>query len=337
MSEQQGNLDRVIGLGGATFLGLGSILGTGVFVSIGLAAGVAGPSVILAVVLAAAIATCNGMSSAQLAAAHPVSGGTYEYGYRYLNPLLGFGAGWMFLCAKSASAATAALGFSGYLLHAIGRGDQTTMVIVALAGVVVLTGVVLLGMRRSNVANTVIVLVTLTALGAFVVTGLPDATDNLGERLSPFFGDGAFGLLEATALMFVAYTGYGRIATLGEEVREPRKTIPRAIITTLGVSAVLYVSIAVVAVGAAGAGSFGTIAESAAAPLEVVARGLGHDSVAKVIAVGAVTAMLGVLLNLLLGLSRVLLAMDEVADEVARLLLSDENGAIVELDGSQPR
>ena len=310
-----GGLQRVVGLGGATLLGLGSILGTGVFVSIGLAAGVAGPSVILAVVFAAAIATCNGMSSAQLAAAHPVSGGTYEYGYEFLNPALGFAAGWLFLCAKSASAATAALGFSAYLLHAVGRGDHTAMVVVALSGVVVMTVVVLTGMRRSNLTNAVIVTVTLAALIAFVVSGLPAASDDLGDRLTPLLGEGGIhGLLEATALMFVAYTGYGRIATLGEEVHEPRKTIPRAIITTLVVSAALYTAVAVVAVGAAGTGGFGSATQSAAAPLETIARGLGHPSVAILVAIGAVTAMLGVLLNLLLGLSRVLLAMGRRGD-----------------------
>lgn len=310
-----GKLERVVGVGGATLLGLGSILGTGVFVSIGLAAGVAGPSVILAVVLAAGIATCNGMSSAQLAAAHPVSGGTYEYGHQFLNPHLGFAAGWMYLCAKSASAATAALGFSGYLLHALRRGDHTIMVVVALASVVVLTLVVLSGMRRSNRTNAVIVSMTLLALVAFVVSGVPAASKGLDEQLSGFLGDdGMHGLLHATALMFVAYTGYGRIATLGEEVREPRKTIPRAIITTLWVSALLYISVAVVAVGAAGASGFGVATKGGAAPLEVIARALGNDSVAVVVAVGAVTAMLGVLLNLLLGLSRVLLAMGRRGD-----------------------
>lgn len=318
-----GDLQRVVGVGGATLLGLGSILGTGVFVSIGLAAGVAGPSVILAVVLAAGIATCNGMSSAQLAAAHPVSGGTYEYGYRFLNPHLGFAAGWMFLCAKSASAATAALGFSAYLHHALQRGDHTTMVAGAVGAVVVLTIVVLSGLRRSNRVNAVIVSVTIGALVAFVVSGLPEASESLGDRLSPFVGDaGAVGLLEATALMFVAYTGYGRIATLGEEIHEPRKNIPRAIITTLWISALLYVSVAVVAVGAAGAGGFGAVSENAAAPLELIARGLGHGEIAIVIAIGAVTAMLGVLLNLLLGLSRVLLAMGRRGDmpgQVARV------------------
>ena len=110
-------LKRDVGVLGATMMGLGSILGTGVFVSIGIAAGNAGPAVVLAIVIAALVAICNALSSAQLAASHPVSGGTYEYGYTYLHPTLGFTAGWMFLCAKSASAATAALGFAGYLLH----------------------------------------------------------------------------------------------------------------------------------------------------------------------------------------------------------------------------
>src|SRR5690554_8005061 len=110
-------------------MGLGSILGTGIFVSIGIAAGIAGPSIVVAVLLAAVVATFNGLSSAQLAASHPVSGGTYEYGYRYLNPTLGFTAGWMFLCAKSASAATAALGLAGYLLAGTGlsSADSTTL------------------------------------------------------------------------------------------------------------------------------------------------------------------------------------------------------------------
>lgn len=101
-------------------MGLGSMVGTGVFVSIGIATGIAGTAVLLAIALAAVVATCNALSSAQLAASHAVSGGTYEYGYRYLNPTLGFTAGWMFLCAKTASAATAALGFGGYLLRLLG-------------------------------------------------------------------------------------------------------------------------------------------------------------------------------------------------------------------------
>jgi APA family basic amino acid/polyamine antiporter len=308
---------RVVGVPGAVLIGLGSILGTGIFVSIGIAAGVAGPSVILAVALAAAVATFNGLSSAQLAASHPVSGGTYEYGYRYLSPALGFTAGWMFLSAKSASAATAALGFAGYVLHAAGHDHAGARVVLALLGVVVLTAVVAGGMRQSNRTNTVVVSLTLMALAAFVVAGLPKALEGAPAHLSGLLGGDDFrvpGLLHATALMFVAYTGYGRIATLGEEIRDPRRNIPRAIVATLLVTMVLYAAVAFVAVAAVGAPGVAEATRAAAAPLEVVAHAFGVPGVAWLVAVGAVTAMLGVLLNLVLGLSRVLLAMSRRGD-----------------------
>ncbi|MCC5822811.1 MAG: amino acid permease [Planctomycetes bacterium] len=301
-------------------MGLGSILGTGVFVSVGIAAGVAGPAVVLAIALAGVLAVCNALSSAQLAASHPVSGGTYEYGYRYLTPTLGFGAGWMFLCAKSASAATAALGFAGYTLHAAGVDSRPARTALALGAVVVLTGLVLAGVRRSNRANTVIVGATLVALAFFVVAGLRSAVLNAGDNLTPFFGGlddsvpATRRLLEATALMFVAYTGYGRIATLGEEVAEPRRTIPRAIVITLIVSMTLYIAVGLVGVAGAGVGVFAGDGTRAAAPLEVAARSFGVPGAGWVLAAGAVTAMLGVLLNLILGLSRVALAMGRRGD-----------------------
>lgn len=297
---------------GSVFMGLGSIVGTGVFVSIGIAAGVAGPSVVLAVAFAALVASANGLSSAQLAAAHPVSGGTYEYGYQYLSPSLGFTAGWMFLFAKSASAATAALGFSGYALDLFGV-DSGWLVPVALGAVVVLTAVILAGIRQSNLANTAIVSVTLLALVAFVVVGFSEVVP---ANFDGFLGGerGGLGLLEATALMFVAYTGYGRIATLGEEVKDPKRNIPRAIITTLLVTMVLYVAVAYVAVGVAGAERLAILTEDLAAPLEAIAAEFSGSALAVVVAVGAVTAMLGVLLNLIVGLSRVLLAMGRRGD-----------------------
>lgn len=307
-------LRRELGVFGAVMMGLGSIIGTGVFVSIGVAAGVAGPAVTAAIVVAAFVATCNALSSAQLAAEHPVSGGTYEYGYKHLHPAMGFAAGWMFLCAKSASAATAALGFAGYLLHVM-KGDARWLPWLAVGAVVVLTVLVLSGMKRSNAANIVIVSVTLATLACFVVAGLPALAERGADNLSPFFGvGGAPGFLEATALMFVAYTGYGRIATLGEEVKAPRKTIPRAIVVTLIVSATLYAAVGLVAIGTLGAEGLSAATQRIAAPLETAARDFNLPGVAWIVAVGAVTAMLGVLLNLILGLSRVLLAMGRRGD-----------------------
>jgi APA family basic amino acid/polyamine antiporter len=304
-------LARVVGLPGAVLLGLGSIVGTGAFVSIGIAAGVAGPSVVVAIGVAACLAACNGLSSAQLAASHPVSGGTYEYGYRYLTPTLGFTAGWMFLCAKSASAATAALGLAGYTLDVFGVTAPMARVSLAIMAVAGITALVLGGMTRSNRVNAAIVTFTLLALAVFVVAGAPTAVESSQSTLSGVFSGTTDlrSLLEATALMFVAYTGYGRIATLGEEVREPRRTIPRAIIITLVISAVLYISVSLVAVGAVGAEAVARFTAATAAPLEEVARTFSGPLLPRLLAAAAITAMLGVLLNLVLGLSRVLLAM----------------------------
>ncbi len=307
-------LKRELGVLGATLMGLGSIVGTGVFVSIGIAAGIAGPAVILAVAIGAIVATCNGLNSAQLAATHAVSGGTYEYGYKYLTPWLGFTAGWMFLLAKTASAATAALGFAGYLLNVTGL-SSTLVVPTAMFAVVVLTLIVLTGIRRSNTANMVIVSVTLLSLAFFIVTCLPRAATVGVDNLTPFF-TGDFGtVLHASALMFVAYTGYGRIATMGEEAREPRKTIPQAMIVCLVLTMLLYMSVAAVGIGAVGADVLGNATgQTKAAPLEVAVRSVAGAGGAVVLAIGAMTAMLGVLLNLILGLSRVLLAMGRRRD-----------------------
>lgn len=316
-------LKRQVGLVGAIALGLGSIIGAGVFVSIGIATGIAGPAVIVAIALAAGVAICNGLNSAQLAASHPVSGGSYEYGYRYLNPQLGFTAGWMFLLAKSASAATSALGFAGYLLNVLSIDNHTLLIPIALSAIVVLTLVVLGGIRRSNAVNLVIVSITLLSLLFFVVAGFPIVLNSQFANFTPFVPDQPIpAVLQATALMFVAYTGYGRIATMGEEVREPQRTIPRAVIVTLGVTMLLYLSVAIVGIGVVDADVLGTVTNRQVAPLEVAARSFGIPGSRLVLAVGAMTATLGVLLNLILGLSRVLFAMGRRRDMpgiVARL------------------
>jgi len=323
IASEPARLRPELGVFGAVLLGLGSIIGTGVFVSLGIAAGVAGPAVVPALAIAALVATFNALSSAQLAASHPVSGGSYEYGYAYLRPWLGFCAGWMFLCAKTASAATAALGFAGYLLSLLGAG-QSGRLLLAAATALLLTAIVLCGLRLSNRVNIAIVSFTLLALGAFVLCALPQALAQGPANLSDFGGtDAAEGLLpallQASALLFVAYTGYGRIATLGEEVHEPRRTIPRAIVIALWFCAALYIVVGLVAVAAVGAAELGRAANGETAPLVVAARQFAAPALQWLIGLGALTAMLGVLLNLILGLSRVLLAMGRRGDMPAVL------------------
>lgn len=279
-------------------LGLGSIIGTGVFISLGIGASIAGPMILPAIGLAGLVALCNGLSSAQLAANHPVSGGTYEYGHRWLNPSLGFVAGWMFLCAKSASAATAALGFALYL-------NPENSLPIALAIVWVITAITLLGIQRTNTINTLIVGAVLLSLIAFVVFGAPAISANPQNWQSALDGENLKNLLPATALMFVAFTGYGRIATLGEEVTEPRRTIPRAIIATLVTTTVIYIVVTWVALANAG-NQFSSLA--------IIAQTFSRPSLVKVLTAGAIIAMASVLLNLVLGLSRVVLAMGRRCD-----------------------
>jgi APA family basic amino acid/polyamine antiporter len=243
----------------------------------------------------------------------------------------------MFLCAKTASAATAALGLAGYVLHMFGRSDPIARVVLGLAVIVVLTIIVAGGMKRSNRTNAVIVTVTLVALVALIGVG---AADLFARDATMVFDQLAFdgacsgdlrSILHATALMFVAYTGYGRIATLGEEIRAPRRSIPRAIIITLVISALLYGAVAIVAIGTVGAAQLAEATLTTAAPLEAVARQLGASWLPPVIAVGAITAMIGVVLNLLLGISRVVLAMARRRDLPTKLATVGEH------DGSPTR
>lgn len=322
MSEsksQPQQLKREVGIFGAMMLGMGSIVGTGVFISIAIGIETSGPAVILAIIVAAIVATCNGLSSAQLAASHPVAGGTYEYGYKYLNPWMGFSAGWLFLLAKSASAATAALGFAIYLYDLTELSFLQDKVVVALACVVILTIIVFTGLRRSSTINTIIVSITMLALFAFIIFGFSSATQNSGKNLTPFFQSSDehpqwMSFLKTCALMFVAYTGYGRVATLGEEIHNPRKNIPIAIILTLIASSILYVLIAWVSVASTGASHFQSGLVDGHAPLISVAKSFNQPWLLTLLSIGAITAMLGVLLNLILGLSRIVLAMGRRKD-----------------------
>ncbi len=303
-------LKRAIKTPGAILMGLGSIVGTGIFVSIAIATQVSGNGIVIAIVIAALLATFNGLSSAQLAAAHPVSGGTYEYGNRFINSYFGFTAGWMFLIAKSASAATAVLGCVGYLFYAFDVGSANWQIVAAgLLLLLIMTYLVSGGISRSNQANKYIVSVTLVGLASLVVTGLfvngvptQPVTDAVTDVSTS-------SILYASALMFVAYTGYGRIATLGEEVAEPRTTIPKAIILAMVFIVILYLAVSLTALQVMGAEAFGQTVDGEAAPLMIVAQALSVPVIGPVITIAAITAMLGVLLNLILGLSRVMLSM----------------------------
>lgn len=299
-------LRRELGLLDAVGVGFGAIVGAGIFVVTGVAAGIAGPAFLIGLLLAGIAATCNALSSAQLAAEYPQSGGTYEYGYRVLHPWAGFVAGWMFLASKIAAAGTVALGLAGYLDGVVPGLPART---VAAGAIVVFTLLNYFGIKRSSRVNLLIVAASLGALLAFVAAGLFTGAVRR-ENLTPFAPFGWRAVLESGAILFFAYTGYARIATLGEEVHEPKRTIPRAVLITILGAVGLYFAVAVTAVGAIGAPGMA----ATAAPLQVAAEAFAAPWLALVVSLGGVTAMLGVILSQLLGLSRMTFAMARRGD-----------------------
>lgn len=297
--KKNNELVRALTLRDAVGVGLGAIIGAGIFVVTGIAAGVSGPSFIIALIIAGTIAAFNGLSSAQLAAIYPHSGGTYEYGYRLLTPSFGFSAGWMFLISKLSAAGFVAIGFGSYFHQLLPVASPQIISVVA---VIFLTIVNYFGIKKVGILNLVIVAFTLLSLLYLIFSGV---TAMEVTNFKPFAPFGVSGIAEASALLFFAFTGYARIATLGEEIYEPKKTIPRAIIITILLAIVLYAAVSVIAIGVVGAKR---MADSQS-PLQVVAVALTTPAIKPIITIGASTAMLGVLLSQILGISRMMLAM----------------------------
>ena len=290
-------LIRTLGTFDAVTIGLGSMIGAGIFVALGPAAAAAGTWLLAGLALAAVVAYCNATSSARLAALYPQSGGTYVYGRERLGPFWGHAAGWSFVVGKTASCAAMALTVGYYAWPQYAHA-------VAVAVVVALTTVNVVGVQKSALLTRVIVAVVLTVL--FVVVGvlLGSSRSDVG-RLA--FDDpvGIGGVLQAAGLLFFAFAGYARIATLGEEVRDPAKTIPRAIPLALGLTLVVYAVVATAVLTVMGSAALG----SATAPLADAVVAAGHPGVAPLVRVGAVVAAVGSLLALILGVSRTTLAM----------------------------
>ncbi|MFJ9716788.1 APC family permease [Streptomyces sp. NPDC101213] len=296
-SGSAAELRRTLGVGDAVVIGLGSMVGAGIFAALAPAARAAGSGLLLGLALAAVIAYCNAMSSARLAALYPASGGTYVYGRERLGPFWGYLAGWSFVVGKTASCAAMALTVGAYVWP-----EQAHAV--AVAAVVVLTAVNYGGVHKSAWLTRLIVAVVLAVLASVVVVCLGSGQSDAG-RLDIGASGGLGGVLEAAGLLFFAFAGYARIATLGEEVRDPARTIPRAIPLALGIALAVYVCVAVAVLSVLGSEDLGR----AAAPLADAVRAAGVPGLVPVVRVGAAVAALGSLLALILGVSRTTLAM----------------------------
>ncbi|WP_238476321.1 APC family permease [Agromyces mariniharenae] len=302
MTAQQPSLARRLGLRDAIAIGLASMIGAGVFAVWNPAAEAAGAWLLAGLAVAAVVAYANASSTGQLAARYPESGGAYRYGRERLGAWPGFLAGWGFVVGKTASCAAMAMTAADYLVPTEWERP------VAVLAVVVLAGVNLLGITRTARAATLIVIAVLAVLALVLAAG---ATHLLQAGIGPQQAEGApevgwYGVLQSAGLLFFAFAGYARIATLGEEVREPARTIPRAIAIALGIVVVIYAAVAFVLLLVLGPGYLAASVDAPLADLVVVS---GWAWAAPVVQVGAAVAALGALLALIAGIGRTALAM----------------------------
>ena len=288
-------LQRRLGVPTATAIGISAMLGAGIFFVWAPAARAAGAALLIGLAIAALVATLNALSTTQLAMAHPVSGGAYSYGRAELSPTAGFAAGALFLFGKTASVAAIALVAGAYLAPGFERW-------LAVALVIVLTLVNSSGIRSTAFVSfaiaaivVVVIIVTLVAAGSQIEQPAPQAIVG-----------GPLGVLQAASLIFFSFAGYARIATLGEEVRDPGRTLPRAVVTALALVLLLSAATAIVLLVGLGSERLG----ESASPLAELA-GPGWEIVVRI---GAGIACVGSLLGVLAALSRTSLAMARGGD-----------------------
>ncbi len=279
------------------------MLGAGVFSAFAPAARAAGAGLLVGLVVAGAVAFVNATSSAQLAAVYPASGGSYVYGREELGHFWGFLAGWSFVVGKLASLCAIALTFGTYVAPSAARP-------LAVAAVLALTGVNLLGVTKTAAVTGVLVCAVLASLVVAVVACFGGGAADAG-RLTPLWPDsGARGILESAGFLFFAFAGYARIATLGEEVADPRRTIPRAIPLALGIVLAVYAVVGTASLAVLGADGLA----GSAAPLADAVRAGGLEALTPLVRAGAAVASLGVLLSLLAGVGRTTFAMASEGD-----------------------
>ena len=315
--ERGHQLKRVVGLLDLSALGLGAIVGTGIFVIIGEAITLSGPSIILAFVLAGVTCAFSALAYAELASSIPVSGSAYTYAYATLGELVAWIIGWDLILEYAVSVAAVSVGWGQYLNELLDSafgftlpqsissppGDGGTVNLPAAFIVLAITGLLIAGIRESARTNTVMVFIKVGILILFIVLAFT-AFDS--GNMSPFFIDGADGVVSAAALIFFAYIGFDAISTSGEETKRPQRDLPIAIIGSLVVATILYCLVAVAATGALPYDQL----EGAEAPLATVLdEGAGLTWGATMISVGALIAITSVVLTILYGQTRIMFAM----------------------------
>ena len=291
-------LARRLSTGDAIIIGLGSMVGAGVFAAFSPAAAAAGAGLLIGLVIAGIVAFSNATASAQLAAQYPTSGGTYIYGRERLGPWWGFLAGWGFVVGKTASCAAMALTFAAY------AAPPAWSKPVAITAVIALAAVNYRGVTRTAKLPRIIVTIALLSLAVVGAASLFGGSSSAPSTWG-WWPAGSYGVLQSAGLLFFAFAGYARIATMGEEVRDPQRTIPRAILIALFLTMAIYAVVAISALLAIGPDGLA----STSAPLALAVTQSGWEWAALPVRIGAAAASLGALLALVAGIGRTSLAM----------------------------
>jgi APA family basic amino acid/polyamine antiporter len=297
-------LKREIGLFGATALGIGAIIGSGIFIVTGIVAGIAGPGMIISVLIAGIIALFSAMSVAELSAYNPEEGGTYAFAQKLISPFAGFIAGWIWIFSNIFVGAAVSLGFAHYFVTVF-----PAIPVKGIGAIICLIFIIInyIGLKESTLLNNTLVTLKVLILLFFVAFGLGFFR---GSHVTPFAPAGISGILSGTALIFFAYTGFARVTIMAEEVLEPDKTIPRSIYLALAISTILYALVSVIAVGLVGASGL----SQSESPLADAIRITGSPSAVLLISSGAMIATASVLLTTIMGISRIMFAMSRKGD-----------------------
>jgi len=292
-------LKRTLNLFDATSIGIGAIIGAGIFVVLGIATGYAGPSVIISMIIAGVVASFTAFSFAELGSAIPREGGAYAYAYELISPAVAFMVGCLWIFAQVVAGAAISLGFAGYFVTIF---PVLPVKIIAVLAAVTLTGLNIAGIKQSATINDILVLTKIAILCLFIGFGIFHINFQYFSMFSP---NGTFGILEGAGFIFFAYIGFGRIATLGEEVKNPQRTMPLSILLALTISVIIYILTGFIATGLQ---DYRVLAQSGS-PLADAAAATGNNILVAAVSLGALIATTSVLLTNLLGVSRVSFAM----------------------------
>jgi APA family basic amino acid/polyamine antiporter len=297
-------LKREIGLFGATALGIGAIIGSGIFIVTGIVAGMAGPAMIISVLVAGIIALFSALSVAELSVYLPEEGGTYAYAQKLISPFAGFIAGWIWIFSNIFVGAAVSLGFAHYFVTLFPE-----IPVKGIAVIICLIFIVInyIGLKESTIVNNILVSFKVIILLFFIAFGLGFFSST---NVTPFAPTGMLGILNGAALIFFAYTGFARVTIMAEEVQDPKKTLPRSIYLALAISTVLYILVSIVAVGLVGAPAL----FQSGSPLADAIRITGSSPAVVVVSAGAMIATASVLLTTIMGISRIMFAMSRKGD-----------------------